>query len=35
LLAAGRISPEMTVSVLSTVAANATSETVRRSTPFE
>ena len=29
LLASGRISPEMTVSVLSTVAANATSETVR------
>jgi rRNA maturation protein Nop10 len=29
LLAAGRLSPEMTVSVLSTVAANATSETVR------
>ena len=29
LLAAGRISPEMTVSVLSTVAANATNETVR------
>ena len=29
LLASGRISPEMTVSVLSTVAANATNETVR------
>jgi hypothetical protein len=29
LLASGRISPEMTVSVLSTVAANATSENVR------
>jgi len=29
LLASGRLSPEMTVSVLSTVAANATSETVR------
>jgi rRNA maturation protein Nop10 len=29
LLASGRISPEMTVSVLSTVAANGTSETVR------
>jgi len=29
LLALGRLSPEMTVSVLSTVAANATSETVR------
>ena len=29
LLASGRISPEMTVSVLSTVAANATSDTVR------
>ena len=27
--ASGRISPEMTVSVLSTVAANATNETVR------
>src|SRR5262245_34897758 len=29
LLASGRISPEMTVSVLSTVAANATNDTVR------
>ena len=29
LLASGRISPEMTVSVLSTVAANATNETIR------
>jgi hypothetical protein len=29
LLASGRISPQMTVSVLSTVAANATSDTVR------
>ena len=29
LLASGRISPEMTVSVLSTVAANATNENVR------
>jgi hypothetical protein len=33
LLASGRISPEMTVSVLSTVAANGTSETVRLDAP--